>query len=221
MNRQRLLAGLARAGPAASGSQPDEAGGRGPASHQLTQAAWASRGPARSTDQARAAETQPGAGVPDEGAGNGRARKWLAALALGPDRPAGTRLLAGAMGTLGQANRDGREGDQAAAEATTRPRALVASVPGGGRLRQPGVGLADRPDRVPAAGEPGKLLGLDARLPQLRRGDRPAGLDHEEGSATARFILGRWCCTCCGVTRRARWYLRIKKRCGAKIARVA
>ena len=52
--------------------------------------------------------------------------------------------------------------------------------PGLRGVRQPGVGVADRPRRaVPAARQPGELLGTDAGVPQLRRGHRPLGLDHQ------------------------------------------
>ena len=116
---------------------------------------------------------------PTKGLDTKRTRKWLTTLPLGPiDRLEMNLLLAqwklwdeqietleAEIREASGGERDGRRGGD-----DSRLRGL----------QQPGVGLADRLDRaVPASGELGELLGTDARLPQLGRGDRSAGLDHE------------------------------------------
>ena len=185
---QRLGRGALGQPPAALGGQAgpggpphpaaDRAGGRRPAAHGVAQAA----GPAPHADdqqgQAPLRKHNLEQECPTKGIDTIKAKKWLAKLSLGRmDRLEMDLLLA-----------QWKLWDEQIERWKRRSSASGREQDGGGdrhgpRLRgvqQPGVGLADRLDRaVPAAEQPGQLLGPDAGLPQLGRGDRPPGLDHQ------------------------------------------
>jgi hypothetical protein len=64
-------------------------------------------------------------------------------------------------------------------------------VAGREHLQRFGISGKDRPDReLPPASQPGELLGADARVSQLRRGDGPVGLDHQAGQSDGPFYFG-------------------------------
>jgi len=151
-----------------------------------------------------------------------RARAWLGTLALPPiDRLEMDLLLAqwdlwGAQ--LAQLNDRLAVRQQACPAAT-----LIATAPGAGAFGS--LALAARMDDVERFPRPGSLANYWGLTPSCRNsGDATDRLGSitKEGSALARFILGQMVLH---ALRRdgamKQWYGRIKRRRGAKIARVA
>lgn len=159
---------------------------------------------------------------PTKGLKTQRARKWLGKLPLGPiDRLELDQLLA-------QWELLDKQLVELEAKLTERhvenPTALlIASMPGAGAFSS--LTLASRIgdiERFPRAGSLPKYWGLTPRSNNSGDARQRLGSITKEGSALARFILGQMVVH---VLRRdaamKEWYRRIKKRRGAKIARVA
>jgi transposase len=101
--------------------------------------------------------------------------------------------------------------------------ALIASVPGAGAFGS--LALASRMDRIERFARPGSLANYWGLVPSVRNSGETTdrlGSITKEGSRLARFVLAQMVLH---VLRRdptmKQWYQRIKRRRGAKIARVA
>jgi transposase len=150
------------------------------------------------------------------------ARQWLAKLPLGAiDRLELDQLLA-QWGMLDQQIKELELtiGKRQAENATA---ALIATIPGAGAWGS--LGLACRIgaiERFPHPGSLAKYWGLTPRSNNSGDNKQRLGSITKEGSALARCILGQMVMH---VLRRdalmKQWYLRIKKRRGSKISRVA
>jgi len=159
---------------------------------------------------------------PTKGIKTKAARKWLSELTLGPiDRLELDQLLAHwELADKQLAELEPELAERQALNATAR---LIATIPGAGAFGS--LTLASRIgaiERFPHAGSLAKYWGLTPRSNNSGDSKQRLGSITKEGSALARFILGQMVLH---VLRRdaatKEWYRRIKKRRGAKIARVA
>jgi transposase len=159
---------------------------------------------------------------PTKGLDTIRGRKWLTRLALRPiDRLELDSLLAQWDlwdGQIEQAEREIKQRVRGNARAQ-----LVGTMPGAGAYGS--LALAARIGRIEHFPRPASLANYWGLTPGCRnsgQADDRLGSITKQGSATARFILSQ---IVLHVLRRdgpmRAWYLRIKKRRGAKIARVA
>ena len=77
-------------------------------------------------------------------------------------------------------------------QAQSTDRGVLATIPGCGATAAWRLACADRSDRaVPAAGQPGELLGPDAGCRNSGEATDRLGSITKQGSAMARFILGQ------------------------------
>lgn len=159
---------------------------------------------------------------PTKGIKTKAARKWLSELTLGPiDRLELDQLLAHwELADKQLAELEPELAERQALNATAR---LIATIPGAGAFGS--LTLASRIgaiERFAHAGSLAKYWGLTPRSNNSGDSKQRLGSITKEGSALARFILGQMVLH---VLRRdatmKEWYRRIKKRRGAKIARVA
>jgi transposase len=150
------------------------------------------------------------------------ARKWLAKLPLGAiDRLELDQLLAQWELWDGQIEEAEAAVGKRHAENATAP--LIATIPGAGAWGS--LALACRIgaiERFPRAGSLPKYWGLTPRSNNSGDNKQRLGSITKEGSSLARSVLGQMVLH---VLRRdvamKQWYLRIKKRRGSRIARVA
>jgi transposase len=159
---------------------------------------------------------------PTKGLATKRARQWLEELALPElDRLEIDLLLAQWSlwdRQLSALDRQITRRQQACSTAT-----LIASLPGAGAFGS--LALASRMDHVERFVRPGSLANYWGLTPAVRNSGETTdrlGSITKEGSRLARFVLGQMVLH---VLRRdsamRAWYQRIKRRRGAKIARVA
>jgi len=159
---------------------------------------------------------------PTKGLKTKGARKWLKELALGTiDRLELDHLLA--QWELLDKQLEELERTIQERQAENKTAAIIASIPGAGAFGS--LALACRIgsiDRFPHARSLANYWGLTPRSNNSGDATQRLGSITKEGSATARFILAQ---IVVHVLRRdvgmKEWYRRIKKRRGAKIARVA
>jgi transposase len=159
---------------------------------------------------------------PTKGLDTIRGRKWLADLALGPiDRLELDALLTQWQLWDGQIETAEEEIKRRQKQNATA--AVVATMPGAGAYSS--LALAARIGRIERFPRPESLANYWGLTPGCRNSGEATdrlGSITKQGSATARFILGQ---IVLHVLRRdgtmRAWYLRIKKRRGSKIARVA
>jgi transposase len=159
---------------------------------------------------------------PTKGLKTQRARKWLAALPLGTiDRWELDQLLA--QWELWDRQIDELEPKIAERQAVNKAAAIVATIPGAGAYGS--LALASRIgsiERFPHARSLAHYWGLTPGCRNSGDATRRLGSITKQGSAMARFILTQMVLH---VLRRdlrmKEWYQRIKRRRGAKIARVA
>lgn len=150
------------------------------------------------------------------------ARKWLAKLSLGPiDRLELDQLLA-QWELLDKQIKD-LEAAIAKHQAENATASLIATIPGAGAWGSLGLACRIGPiERFPHPGSLPKYWGLTPRSNNSGDNKQRLGSITKEGSSLARCILGQMVMH---VLRRdaamKHWYLRIKKRRGSKIARVA
>jgi transposase len=159
---------------------------------------------------------------PTKGLDTIKGRKWLAAVALGPeDRLEMDLLLAQWKVWNEQIKTLDGEIRKRQAEHKTAP--VIATIPGCGAYGS--LALASRIGSIERFPRPGSLANYWGLTPGCRNSgevtDRLGSIT-KQGSAMARFILGQ---LVMHVLRRdpwmKAWYGRIKRRRGAKIARVA
>lgn len=150
------------------------------------------------------------------------AKKWLAELPLGQiDRLELDQLLAQWELLDKQLEKLEAEIGKRQAENATAP--LIATIPGAGAWGSLGLACRIGPiERFPHSGSLPKYWGLTPRSNNSGDNKQRLGSITKEGSSLARGILGQMVLH---VLRRdaamKQWYLRIKKRRGSKIARVA
>jgi transposase len=159
---------------------------------------------------------------PTKGVGTIRGRKWLAQVSLGPiDRLEMNQLLT--QWKLWDEQTEQVECEIVQRQCKSETAAIVASIPGCGSYGS--LALASRIDpvaRFPHRGSLANYWGLTPRCRNSGEATERLGSITKQGSAMARFILGQlvlhvlrhdpWMKT---------WYVRIKRRRGAKIAQVA
>jgi transposase len=159
---------------------------------------------------------------PTKGLGTIRGWTWLAEMALGPmDRLEMDQLLAQGELWEEQIEALGEEIRQRQAQNPTA--AVIATIPGCAAYGS--LALAARIGAIDRFPRPGSLANYWGLTPGCRNSGEATdrlGSITKQGSATARFILGQ---LVMHVLRRdpamKAWYARIKRRRGAKIARVA
>jgi transposase len=159
---------------------------------------------------------------PTKGLQTKAARKWLETVALPEiDRLEMDLLLA--QWNLWDAQLDRAEEQLTRRHADSREAQIVATVPGAGIFGS--LALASRIGSIDRFARPGSLANYWGLVPGCRNSGEATqrlGSITKEGSALARFVLGQMVLH---VLRRdasmKAWYLRIKRRRGAKIARVA
>jgi transposase len=159
---------------------------------------------------------------PTKGLDTIKGRHWLAQLALGPmDRMEMDLLLDQWKQGKEQTKTLDREICKRQAQSTTA--AIIATIPGASAYSS--LALASRIGSIERFPRPGSLANYWGLTPGCRNSGEATdrlGSITKQGSATARFILGQ---LVLHVLRRdaamRAWYGRIKKRRGAKIARVA
>jgi transposase len=158
---------------------------------------------------------------PTKGLDTIRGRKWLAGLPLGPiDRLERDALLT--QWQLWDAQIETVEKEIKQRQKHNATACVVATMPGAGAYAS--LALAARIGRIERFPRPESLANYWGLTPGCRNSGEATdrlGSITKQGSATARFILGQ---IVLHVLRRdaamRAWYLRIKKRRGAKIARV-
>jgi transposase len=158
---------------------------------------------------------------PTKGIDTKYARKWLAALALTPvDRLEMDQLLA--QWQLGDQQIDLLDAEIEKQQRENLAALITGTIPGCGAYSS--LALASRVGCIQRFPRPSSLANYWGLTPGCRNsggGDRPGSIT-KQGSAMARFILGQ---LVLHVLRRdgemRAWYGRIKRRRGAKIARVA
>lgn len=159
---------------------------------------------------------------PTKGLQTQRAKKWLAKLPLGKiDRLELDQLLV--QWELWDKQLENLETEIRQRQSQSNAAAIVATIPGAGAYGS--LALASRIgsiERFPHARSLPNYWGLTPRSNNSGDATRRLGSITKEGSALARFILAQMVLH---VLRRdprmKEWYRRIKKRRGAKIARVA
>lgn len=159
---------------------------------------------------------------PTKGIDTIKAKKWLATLALGRmDRLQMDLLLA--QWKLWDEQIQRLEAEILRSQAKNKTAAVIATVPGCRAYSS--LALASRIGSVERFPRPSSLANYWGLTPGCRNSGEATdrlGSITKQGSATARFILGQ---LVLHVLRRdasmRAWYLRIKKRRGSKIARVA
>jgi len=159
---------------------------------------------------------------PTKGLDTIRGRKWLAGLALGPiDRLERDALVA--QWQLWDEQIEKVEKEIKRRQKQNATACVVATMPGAGAYGS--LALASRIGRIERFPRPESLPNYWGLTPGCRNSGEATdrlGSITKQGSPTARFILGQ---IVMHVLRRdakmRAWYLRIKKRRGAKIARVA
>jgi transposase len=159
---------------------------------------------------------------PTKGIDTIKAKKWLAALALGRmDRLQMDLLLT--QWKLWDEQIQRLEAEIVRSQAKNKTAAVIATVPGCRAYSS--LALASRIGSVERFPRPSSLANYWGLTPGCRNSGEATdrlGSITKQGSATARFILGQ---LVLHVLRRdasmRAWYLRIKKRRGSKIGRVA
>jgi len=159
---------------------------------------------------------------PTKGLDTIRGRKWLAGLALGPiDRLERDSLLT--QWELWDEQIETVEKEVKRRQKQSATACVLATMPGAGAYGS--LALAARIDRIERFPRPESLANYWGLTPGCRNSGEATdrlGSITKQGSATARFILAQ---IVLHVLRRdgamRAWYLRIKKRRGSKIARVA
>lgn len=159
---------------------------------------------------------------PTKGIKPQKARKWLAQVSLGPiDRLELDQLLA--QWKLWDEQIEKVEAEIAVRQAQNKTAAVVATIPGCGAYSS--LALASRigdPGRFPRGGSLANYWGVTPGCRNSGETTDRLGSITKQGSAMARFILGQ---VIRHVLRRdawmKAWFGRIKRRRGAKIARVA
>ena len=127
---------------------------------------------------------------PTKGLDTIKGRNWLTTVALGPMDRAGDGSGVESVEAVGRADRDTGPADPQASGGE-RNSSCHRDHPRLRSLQQPDVGFANRLDRsFPTAGQFGQLLGSDAGLPQLRRGDGSAGLNHQARQCPGTIHFG-------------------------------
>jgi transposase len=159
---------------------------------------------------------------PTKGLDTVKGKRWLEKLALAPvDRLALNQLLA--QWKLWDEQINTLEDEIRNRQAQSQPAAVVATIPGCGAYSS--VALASRIGAIERFPRPGSLANYWGLTPGCRNSGEATdrlGSITKQGSAMARFILGQLVMHVLRRDARMRaWYGRIKRRRGAKIARVA
>ena len=159
---------------------------------------------------------------PTKGLQTKAARKWLAQLSLGEvDRLEMKHLLA--QWDLWDEQLAEAEEEIKVRQQQNDTATLIATVPGGGAFSS--LTLASRIGNIERFATPASLANYWGLVPGCRNSGEATdrlGSITKEGSAIARFILGQMVLHVLRKDPAMRaWYARIKKRRGAKIARVA
>jgi transposase len=159
---------------------------------------------------------------PTKGINTIKGKKWLAQVSLGPiDRLEMDQLLIGWK--LWDQQIEEAEAEIVKRQAKSQTAAILATIPGCAAYSS--LALASRIDPVDRFPRPGSLPNYWGLTPGCRNSGEATdrlGSITKQGSAMVRFILGQ---VILHVLRRDRpmkaWYLRIRRRRGAKIAKVA